>query len=116
MNCFDTDPMSNTVRGVINLDGPRSYEVTKEDGEVRVSVAHDGSSKFAAWHTGSPRPEARDDAPSAAPAAGDPAAEQRLADNTPRSESPRSERSDDRRRTVVQQSQQRPQQPRITVT
>jgi type IV pilus assembly protein PilQ len=103
----------NTVRVVINLDGPRSYEVTKENGEVRVSVAHDGASSFAAWHTGSPRPEARDDEPSAAPAAGDPAAEQRLADAAPRRESPR---SDDRRRTVVQQSQQRPQQPRITVT
>jgi type IV pilus assembly protein PilQ len=111
----------NTVRVVINLDGPRSYEVTKENGEVRVSVAHDGASSFAAWHTGRPRPEARDDAPSTAPAAGDPAAEQRLADNntrseSPRSESPRSERFDDRRRTVVQQAQQRPQQPRITVT
>jgi type IV pilus assembly protein PilQ len=106
----------NTVRVVINLDGPRSYEVTKENGEVRVSVAHDGASKFSAWHTGSPRPDARDDAPSAAPAAGDPAAEQRLADATPRAESPRSERADDRRRTVVQQSQQRQQQPRITVT
>jgi hypothetical protein len=61
----------NTVRVVINLDGPRSYEVTKENGEVRVSVAQDGSSSFAAWHTGSPRRE--------------------------------SPRSDDRRRTVVQQ-------------
>jgi type IV pilus assembly protein PilQ len=105
----------NTVRVVINLDGPRSYEVTKDDGEVRVSVAQDGSASFAAWHTGSPRREARDDAPAAAPAAGDPAAErvaeQRLADNTDRRA-----RSDDRRRTVVQQAQQRPQQPRITVT
>jgi type IV pilus assembly protein PilQ len=105
----------NTVRVVINLDGPRSYEVTKDDGEVRVSVAQDGSASFAAWHTGSPRREARDDAPAAAPAAGDPAAErvaeQRLADNTDHRA-----RSDDRRRTVVQQAQQRPQQPRITVT
>jgi type IV pilus assembly protein PilQ len=105
----------NTVRVVINLDGPRSYEVTKENGEVRVSVAQDGSSSFAAWHTGSPRRETRDDAPAAAPAAGDPAeervAEQRVADNTDRHG-----RSDDRRRTVVQQAQQRPQQPRITVT
>jgi type IV pilus assembly protein PilQ len=112
----------NTVRVVINLDGPRSYEVTKENGEVRISVAHDGAAKFAAWHTGSPRPEARDDAPSAAPAAGDPMTEQRLAESAPRTDfartesSPRSERADDRRRTVVQQSQQRQQQPRITVT
>jgi type IV pilus assembly protein PilQ len=105
----------NTVRVVINLDGPRSYEVSKENGEVRVSVATDGSASFAAWHTGRPRPEARDDAQTEprvdAPAAGDPAAEQRVADNTSRRD-----RADDRRRTVVQQSQQRPQQPRITVT
>jgi type IV pilus assembly protein PilQ len=105
----------NTVRVVINLDGPRSYEVSKENGEVRVSVATDGSASFAAWHTGRPRPEARDDAQAEprvdAPAAGDPAAEQRVADNTSRRD-----RADDRRRTVVQQSQQRPQQPRITVT
>src|SRR5215218_7769467 len=105
----------NTVRVVINLDGPRSYEVSKENGEVRVSVATDGSASFAAWHTGRPRPEARDDAQAEprvdAPAAGDPAAEQRVADNTSRRD-----RADDRRRTVVQQSQQRQQQPRITVT
>ena|SRR5436190_17716349 len=106
----------NTVRVVINLDGPRSYEVSKEGGEVRVSVATDGSASFAAWHTGSPRQEARDepraDAQADAPAAGDPSVEQRIADNTARRERP----DDSRRRTVVQQAQQRPQQPRITVT
>jgi hypothetical protein len=111
----------NTVRVVINLDGPRSYEITKEGGEVRVAVSADGAASFAAWHAGSPRPEARDVTPADAPAAGDPAAaprvaeesiaEQRIAENTPRRE-----RTDDRRRTVVQQAQQRPQQPRITVT
>jgi len=106
----------NTVRVVINLDGPRSYEVVKEGGEVRVAVAADGAASFAAWHAGSPRREAREEAqPDArvadAPAAGDPAAEQRVAQNS----APR-ERADDRRRTVVQQAQQRSQQPRITVT
>ncbi|MFL5620103.1 MAG: AMIN domain-containing protein [Gemmatimonadaceae bacterium] len=101
----------NTVRIVINLDGPRSYEVSKDNGEIRISIATDGSSNFAAWHTGSPRPEARDDSPVGARAAGDPAAEQRVADDASRRE-----RADDRRRTVVQQAQQRPQQPRITVT
>ncbi len=104
----------NTVRVVINLDGPRSYEVSKDGGEVRVSVATDGSASFAAWHTGSPRNEAKDDALAEAradaPAAGDPAAEQRVADNGSRRD------REDRRRTVVQQAQQRPQQPRITVT
>jgi type IV pilus assembly protein PilQ len=105
----------NTVRVVINLDGPRSYEVSKEGGEVRVSIATDGSASFAAWHTGSPRPEPKEEPQAEAradsPAAGDPAAERRVADNTSRRD-----RNDDRRRTVVQQAQQRPQQPRITVT
>ena len=109
----------NTVRVVINLDGPRSYEITKEGGEVRVSVAAEGSASFAAWHVGRPRPEARDDTPAAdKPAAGDPAAEQRVAEQ-PIGEQRVAEsmpRRDDRRRTVVQQSQQRAQQPRITVT
>ena len=110
----------NTVRVVINLDGPRSYEVTKENGEVRVSVATDGSASFAAWHIGGERPDRRDETRAAAradaaadPAAGDPtAAEQRVADNATRRE-----RADDwRHRTVLQQAQQRTQQPRITVT
>jgi type IV pilus assembly protein PilQ len=111
----------NTVRVVINLDGPRSYEVTKEGGEVRVAVAADGAASFAAWHAGTPRREARDEAQAdartaeaptvEAPAAGDPVAEQRVAQNASRRE-----RADDRRRTVVQQAQQRSQQPRITVT
>jgi type IV pilus assembly protein PilQ len=115
-----------TVRVVINLDGPRSYEVMKDADEVRVSVAADGATSFAAWHVGASRPdgraEARSEARADASAAGDPAAEQRvaeprvaeqrLAENTPRRE-----RADEsRRRTVVQQAQQRPQQPRITVT
>jgi len=123
-----------TVRVVILLDGPRSYEVNKENGEVRVSIAGDGSAEFAAWYTGerpaaradarvAARDDARDDARDAsreasrddaradARAAGDPAIDRVVAENT------RRERVDDsRRRTVVQQAQQRPQQPRITVT
>ena len=121
----------NTVRVVINLDGPRSYEITKEGGEVRVAITADGAASFAAWHVGRPRPEAKDDAPANARVAGDPAAEQRVAEQRvaerpvaeqPVAEqrvaenTPRRERADDRRRTVVQQAQQRPQQPRITVT
>ena len=122
----------NTVRVVINLDGPRSYEISKEGGEVRVAVAAEGSASFAAWHIGRPRPEARDDSPADKPAAGDPAAErrvaeqpvaeqrvaeQRVAEQLVAENGSRRERSDDRRRTVVQQSQQqRSQQPRITVT
>src|SRR5829696_4491158 len=103
-----------TVRVVILLDGPRSYEVSKENGEVRVSIAGDGA-EFAAWYTGGQRPEARvaarDDAQADNRAAGDPAIDRVVAENT------RRERVDgSRRRTVVQQAQQRPQQPRITVT
>jgi hypothetical protein len=36
----------NTVRVVINLDGPRSYEVSKEGGEIRVAVSTDGAAKL----------------------------------------------------------------------
>src|SRR5215213_184899 len=85
-----------TVRVVILLDGPRSYEVNKENGEVRVSIAADGSAEFAAWHTGGQRPEARAEsradarpdtraeAASEAPAAGDPAIDRQVAANTRR--------------------------------
>src|SRR5829696_5627402 len=105
----------NTVRVVIHLDGPRNYEVSKENGEVRVSVTTDGSASFAGWHIGGRRPDAqtetRAESPADARAAGDPSIERVVAENT------RRERADDsRRRTVVQQAQQRAQQPRITVT
>ncbi|HEU4721756.1 MAG TPA: AMIN domain-containing protein [Gemmatimonadaceae bacterium] len=97
-----------TVRVVIRLDGPRNYEVMKDNDEVRVSIATDGSANFAAWHIGAQRPEARaDERP-----AGDPAAEQRVAEATFR----RDRAEESRRRSVLQQAQQRPQQPRITVT
>jgi len=36
----------NTVRVVIYLDSPRSYEVSKADGELRVSVTTDPAAKF----------------------------------------------------------------------
>jgi type IV pilus assembly protein PilQ len=45
----------NTVRVVIYLDSPRSYEVSKQDGEVRVSVTTDPAAKFAGWHVGGQR-------------------------------------------------------------
>ena len=47
----------NTVRVVIYLDSPRSYEVNKADGEVRVSVTTDPAAKFAGWHVGNARTE-----------------------------------------------------------
>jgi len=115
-----------TVRVVINLDGPRSYEVLKDADEVRVSVAADGATSFAAWHIGADRSEnrtearteARTETRAEAPAAGDPVAERRIAENSARRERADEARRRDEslRRTVVQQAQQRPQQPRITVT
>ena len=40
----------NTVRVVIELDAPHSYEVVRKDGEVRVTVAG-GTTSFNAWHS-----------------------------------------------------------------
>jgi len=40
----------NVVRIVLTLSGPRRYEVSREDGEVRVAV--DGGGRFAAWRAG----------------------------------------------------------------
>jgi type IV pilus assembly protein PilQ len=141
----------NTVRVVIYLDSPRSYEVSKVDGEVRVSVTTDPAAKFAGWHVGSQRAEpavADRAAPTTKPAAAprrepaaaptkavaaapsrevvgapntEPAGESSTADAPERpvervAERPRRDRNDDRAMRVVQQAQQRPQQPRITVT
>src|SRR5687767_13421203 len=39
-----------TVRVVIELDAPHSYEVVRKDGEVRVMVAG-GAASFSAWHS-----------------------------------------------------------------
>jgi len=133
----------NTVRVVIYLDSPRSYEVSKQDGEVRVGVTTDPAAKFAGWHVGNRRaeqavaervaPRAQPaTAPSAEPApskavvgapSDEPAVESTVADAAA-SERPvervadrrRRDRGDDRAMRVMQQAQQRPQQPRITVT
>ena len=134
----------NTVRVVIYLDSPRSYEVSKKDGEVRVSVTTDPSAKFAGWHVGNQAvadraaPSRQSAAPSKAPAAApakdvaaapskevvgapsnEPAPEPAAAEAPERpvervAELPR--RNDGRAMRVAQQAQQRPQQPRITVT
>ena len=126
----------NTVRVVIYLDSPRSYEVSKQDGEVRVSVTTDPAAKFAGWHVGSQRaqpavadraaPRAEQTAAPSKDVVGAPSKD--VAADAPVADAPAPERSvervaerprrdrDDRSMRVTQQAQQRPQQPRITVT
>ena len=41
-----------TVRVVVYLDAPHAYQLTRTDGEVRVSVSVPMNSQFAAWHIG----------------------------------------------------------------
>jgi type IV pilus assembly protein PilQ len=134
----------NTVRVVIYLDSPRSYEVSKQDGEVRVSVTTDPAAKFAGWHVGSQRaqpavadraaPRAEQTAAPSKAAAATPgkdvvgAPSKDVAADAPVADAPAPERPvervaerprrdrDDRSMRVTQQAQQRPQQPRITVT
>ncbi|CAN5366295.1 hypothetical protein BH09GEM1_BH09GEM1_26560 [soil metagenome] len=49
-----------TVRVVVYLDSPHAYQLTRTDGEVRVSVSVPMASQFAAWHIGGGNaPEAR---------------------------------------------------------
>jgi len=126
----------NTVRVVIYLDSPRSYEVSKQDGEVRVSVTTDPAAKFAGWHVGSQRaqpavadraaPRAEQTAAPSKDVVGAPSKD--VAADAPVADAPAPERAvervaerprrdrDDRSMRVTQQAQQRPQQPRITVT
>jgi type IV pilus assembly protein PilQ len=101
----------NTVRVVIYLDGPHDYEVNKDDGEIHVAVTTEGGASFSGWHTGGARPDVRQ--------AGAPAP-----DHSPDRSIDREVAANDKRdvestrpmRTTLQQSQQRSQQPRITVT
>ena len=41
-----------TVRVVVYLDGPRSYQISRSEGEVRVAVTVPAGAQFAAWHVG----------------------------------------------------------------
>lgn len=99
------------VRIVLTLSGPRRYDVSREDGEVRIAV--EGGGTFAAWRAGrtgmaspsltkSPRP---------------------YPDTMPRTVAAHvtkvttvSARSADATAMALQQAQQPQQQPRITIT
>ena len=120
----------NTVRVVIYLDAPREYQLNRGDGELRVAVTTEPGAQFAAWHVGDrearamaatttgPERSARTDRNSAV--AGEPAPSDVA--RVIKTELP----ADDRPMRVFQQArqqesekaptQQRSQQPRITVT
>ena len=84
------------VRVVVYLDGPHAYQLTRSDGEVRISVTVPAGAQFAAWHIGGgSAPDARDvsDAPMRTSVQREPMSAAQIA----------------------QQAQQRSQQPRISV-
>ena len=63
-----------TVRVVVHLDGPRTYQLTRSEGEVRVAVTVPEGALFTAWHIGGGgAPEARVAAAPGTSAAGEPA-------------------------------------------
>ncbi|HEV7990398.1 MAG TPA: AMIN domain-containing protein [Gemmatimonadaceae bacterium] len=104
-----------TVRVVIYLDGPRNYELSRESGEVRVSVTTDAAASFAGWHIGGERAEPRTVARTDRSERAEP---DRAIDRAMESNVKRDQADDARpmRTAVQQQAQQRSQQPRITVT
>ncbi len=134
-----------TVRVVVYLDGPRSYQISRTDGEVRVAVTVPAGAQFAAWHLGDgtmpdvrstqSAERAQDRTAERTPvtlannrAAGEPASVPDRAIDRAVADNARESRESDARpmRTnvqqqvqspsqVQQQSQQRSQQPRITV-
>ncbi|MDB4915792.1 MAG: type and secretion system protein [Gemmatimonadetes bacterium] len=125
-----------TVRVVVMLTGPHSYQISKSDGEVRVTVNIPAGAQFAAWQIGRGLAVARKaEVEQAGKPAGEPLssgperAVDRAAAKAPRTASaPKEERetADMAMRTSVQQApqsimqlaqaqQQRSQQPRISV-
>jgi type IV pilus assembly protein PilQ len=128
-----------TVRVVVYLDGPRSYQVSKVDGEVRVAVTVSAGAQFAAWHVGDgDTPESRTVTMAAKRAAGEPNAAADRAIDRAIADTARDVRDAKDTRDVsdagnarpmrtnvslpappmsqqAQQAQQRSQQPRISV-
>ncbi len=105
-----------TVRVVLYMDGPHQYQVSRAEGQVRVSVTSGDSATFAAWHVGSGGPPATADA-----AVGRGAIDRAVADNVETVRADAASDADALRapmRTPIPQQphvQQRSQQPRITV-
>lgn len=122
-----------TVRVVVYLDGPRAYQLTKSEGEVRVTVTVPAGAQFTAWHIGGGgAPDARVAATLDVRAAGQPASgpdrsidravsdnarEARAANDAPpmRTSVQREPMTTVQIAQQAQQRQQRSQQPRISV-
>lgn len=123
-----------TVRVVVYLDGPRAYQLTKSEGEVRVTVPVPAGTQFTAWHIGGGgAAEARVAAAPDGRAAGEPASgpasgpdrslDRAVADNAREvrdaNDAPpmRTSVQKEPQTTlqIAQQRQQRSQQPRISV-
>ena len=117
-----------TVRIVITLDGPHSYQVSKSDGDVRVAVTVPAGAQFAAWHIGGGKPEARtasrNDNAAGEPTSGPDRAIDKAVANSSRDNADLNDARPMRTNVqlasqsasqVTQQAQQRSQQPRISV-
>jgi type IV pilus assembly protein PilQ len=121
-----------TVRVVVYLDAPRTYQLTKSEGEVRVAVTVPAGAQFTAWHIGADGThEAHAAATLDVRAAGEPVAGPERSLDRMVADSAREARANDAppMRTSVQsepmttvqiaqqaqQRQQRSQQPRISV-
>jgi type IV pilus assembly protein PilQ len=120
-----------TVRVVIYLDAPHAYQLTRADGEVRVSVTVPVTAQFASWHAGvGSSPESRtadraDVQPAGEPVSGpdraiDRAVAARAREARDATDTPPMRTSVQREpmsaQQITQQAQrQRSQQPRISV-
>ena len=106
-----------TVRVVVYLDGPHAYQLTRSDGEVHVSVTTSAAAEFAAWHIGGGA--AAEDRVVTLPdtrAAGEPAAKAPKQTDAPEALMRTNvQREPMTAQQVAQQTQQRSQQPRISV-
>lgn len=115
-----------TVRVVVYLDAPRSYQISRTEGEIRLAVTVPAGAQFAAWYSGASstastesrqaEPRQRDDVRAAGEPSGDRAIDRAVTDqmkDTRDAESIAPMRTNLTRNTV---QQPRSQQPRISVT